>query len=220
MRPVSATLALFCACLLAACASDRLNSSPPQGVNLAGEWNFNPNLSDDPNKPGTPDTSDQPKPSGSHRGRAGGRGGGGGGGMGIPPNASATGGGYNFLLVAQTAAVPRVTKAPTHLSIEQEGSHLIFRTNMTDGSQTVDDYVAGFSGKIPYMDSTAKRSVGWSGPVFVITTDAGKIGWREDQFALDEDGRLIMTTTTKGGRMGNGDIKRVYDRARGAAAAT
>jgi hypothetical protein len=217
MRPVSATLALLCACLLAACASERLSPSPPQGVNLTGEWNFDPNLSDDPSKLANPDNTPQRTP-GSHRGRAGGRGGGGGG-MGMPPMGGPGGGGYNFLLVAQTGNAPRVVKAPAHLSITQEGGHLILKTNMTDGTQTVDDYIAGTSGKIPYVqNSTAKRTVGWRGPVFVITLDAGKIGWREDQFALDEDGRLIMTTTTKGGRMGNVEIKRVYDRARGAGA--
>jgi hypothetical protein len=218
MRPVSATLALICACFLVSCAGERLSPSPPQGINLSGEWNFDPNLSDDPSKPVKPDSTPQSTP-GGHHGHSGGGRGGGGGGMGMPPGGPG-GGGYNFLLVAQTTKGPRAAAAPAHLSITQQGSHLIFRTNMSDGTQTVDDYVAGTTSKIPYADdSTAKRTVGWSGPVFVVTTDGGsKIGWREDQFAVDEDGRLIMTTTTKGGRMGNGEIKRVYDRARGAAA--
>jgi hypothetical protein len=51
--------------------------------------------------------------------------------------------------------------------------------------------------------------------VFVVTITAKKAGWREDDFALDEDGRLIMTTQTKGGRLGSLEIKRVYDRVRG-----
>ena len=87
---------------------------------------------------------------------------------------------------------------------------------MSDGTQTVDEYMSGTSTTVPYgRDDTARRTVGWRGPVFVVTIDAKKSGWREDEFALDEDGHLIMTVATKGGRGGSREIKRVYDRARG-----
>ena len=43
-------------------------------------------------------------------------------------------------------------------------------------------------------------------------------GWREDQFALDDEGHLIMTTQTRGGRQASVEMKRVYDRVRGATA--
>jgi hypothetical protein len=240
MRSVYVTLTLICTLALADCATERLGTAAPQGVNLTGEWNFNPNLSDDPNKLVDPDTTPQRTP-GTHHGHAGGgRGGpGGGGGGAIPPMGGPGGGGYNYLPISQTSTDPdvpatqsdtprsaphpkgtaRFIKAPAHMSITQQGDKLVVRSNMPDGDQTEDTYTAGTSGQIPYgQDSTAQRSVGWRGPVFVIDTDAKKIGWREDQFALDDEGHLIMTTDTKGGRLGTVEIKRVYDRVRGAGA--
>ncbi len=241
MRPVSVTPALICALLLAGCATERLERSAPAGVNLTGEWNFNPNLSDNPDLPASDSDKTPQRTPGSRRGRGGGRGGGGGG---MPPMGSPGSGGYNFLPVALTSqdqdasppqpspgATPnqgpprrpggnRSLKAPSHLSITQKDASIVVRANMQDGTQAVDEYTAGSTVTIPYgHDDTAKRSVGWRGPVFVVTIDAKKAGWREDDFALDEDGRLIMTTTTKGGRSGNREIKRVYDRVRGAAEA-
>ena len=75
---------------------------------------------------------------------------------------------------------------------------------------------SGTTVTIPYgKDSTATRVAGWRGPVFVVTTTPKKGPWREDDFALDEDGRLIMTTQTKGVHHGAIEIKRVFDRVRG-----
>jgi hypothetical protein len=289
MRPVSIAvyrLALYgLACLVAAwiagCATERLDAAAPTGVNLTGEWKFNPNLSDDPDKLADPDKAPQRSP-GSHRGH-GGRGGGGGGmpPMGSPPTAATTGHGWpgrieiqgwlpgtelaaatgqgwlpgselaattGFLPVSLTApgieeatplppvstpatgntptgatpasrgaSINRLLKPPVHVSISQKEGTLIVKTDMPDGTHTADEYTAGTSNTIPYgPDGTADRSVGWRGPVFVVTTAAKKGGWREDDFALDEDGRLIMTTQTKGGRLGSLEIKRVYDRIRAA----
>ena len=263
MRPVSITvypLACLVVASIAGCATERLGATPPTGVNLTGEWRFNPNLSDDPDKLADPDTTTPQRAPGSHRGHGGGRGGGGG----MPPIGSPDGTGSNFtsattpgtdrsapaaadgfLRVALTApgieqatplpptgtpaaggakmsrgmSINRLLKAPVHVSITQKESTLILKAEMPDGTQTTDQYTAGTSNNIPYgPDSTADRSVGWRGPVFVVTTTAKKGGWREDDFALDDDGRLIMTTQTKGGRLGKVDITRVYDRVRGAAA--
>jgi hypothetical protein len=282
MRPVSIAvypLACLVVASIAGCATERLGATPPTGVNLTGEWRFNPNLSDDPDKLADPDTTTPQRAPGSHRGRGGGRGGGGG----MPPIGSpggtgsnftsATGGtpgagrlapvdgsyapaaagnstpapgdGFGLLRVALTApgieqgaplpptsapatgdakmsrgmSINRLLKAPVHVSITQKESTLILKAEMPDGTHTADQYTAGTSNNIPYgPDSTADRSVGWRGPVFVVTTTARKGGWREDDFALDDDGRLIMTTQTKGGRLGKVDITRVYDRVRGAAA--
>ncbi len=240
MRPVSIAvyspavcgLAFLIAAWVTGCATERLDAVAPGGVNLTGEWKFNPNLSDDPDKLADPDKTPQRAP-GGHRGRGGGRGGGGA----MPP--------MGFLPVALTApgieqpaplpptsspasdssptrrgtSVNRLLRAPAHVSITQKEGTLSIKTDMPDGTHTADEYTAGTSNTIPYgPDGTADRRVGWRGPVFVITTDAKKRGWREDDFALDEDGRLIMTTQTKGGRLGSVEITRVYDRVRGAAA--
>jgi hypothetical protein len=283
MRSVSIALpCLVTALCIAGCATERLDAAAPSGVNLSGEWKFDPNLSDDPDKLAEPDKTPERAP-GGHRGHGGGRGGGGG----MPPMGSPGGSGggvYNFapttdrfapatrgfetsadgfepapdasgfspaagglLPVALTApgieqaaplpaagtpasstntrapqtssrgvSINRLLKAPVHMSITQKESTVIIKANMPDGTQTADEYGAGKQMAIPYgNDGTADRSVGWRGPVFVVTTTVKKGGWREDDFALDDDGRLIMTTQTKGGRLGKLEIKRVYDRVRG-----
>jgi hypothetical protein len=135
----------------------------------------------------------------------------------LPPSGGtpATGGSSK----SRGASINRLLKAPMHVSITQKDGTLSIKAEMPDGTYTADEYTAGTKNTIPYgPDSTAERNVGWRGPVFVITTSAKKGGWREDDFALDDDGRLIMTTQTKGGRLGTVDITRVYDRMRGAQA--
>jgi len=257
MRPLP--IAIYpLACLIAAwvagCATERLAAAAPTGVNLTGEWKFNPNLSDDPDKLPDPDKTPQRAPRGRH-GHGGGRGGGGVvPPMGSSPLATTTGQGCRdcaaqwangFQRVALTApgieqaaplpapstsggsatsptsptrrgmSINRFLEAPAHVSITQKDGTLTIKTDMPDGTHTADDYIAGTSNTIPYgPDKTADRSVGWRGPVFVITTTVKKGGWREDDLALDEDGRLIMSTQTKGGRLGSVDITRVYDRMR------
>ena len=115
------------------------------------------------------------------------------------------------------ASINRLLRAPLSMSITQNQGNVTVKTNMPDGTQTADEYAAGTKTTIPYgQDQTAERTAGWRGPVFVVTTAAKKGGSREDDFAIDDDGRLIMTTQTKGGRLGKVEIKRVYDRIRGA----
>jgi len=112
------------------------------------------------------------------------------------------------------ASIARYLRAPLTLSITQDKGSLTVKTNMPDGTQTSDTYTAGAKTTIPFgRDETADRTAGWRGPVFVVTTSAKKFGSREDEFAIDsDDGRLIMTTLTKGGRLGKVEITRVYDR--------
>jgi len=114
------------------------------------------------------------------------------------------------------ASINRYLRAPLTMSITQDKGSLTVKTNMPDGTQTSDTYTAGTKTTIPFgQDETADRSAGWRGPVFVVTTSAKKFGTREDEFAIDsDDGRLIMTTLTKGGRLGKVEITRVYDRAK------
>jgi hypothetical protein len=114
------------------------------------------------------------------------------------------------------ASINRLLRAPLSMSITQNQGNVTVRTNMPDGTQTTDEYTAGSKTTIPYgQDQTAERTAGWRGPVFVVTTAVKKGGSREDDFAIDDDGRLIMTTQAKGGRLGKVEIKRVYDRIRG-----
>jgi hypothetical protein len=115
------------------------------------------------------------------------------------------------------ASINRLLRAPLSMSITQNQGNVTVKTNMPDGTQTADEYAAGTKTTIPYgQDQTAERTAGWRGPVFVVTTAAKKGRTREDDFAIDDDGRLIMTTQSKGGGLGRVEIKRVYDRIRGA----
>jgi hypothetical protein len=247
---------LITAGILGGCASEKLDKAAPAGVNLSGDWKFNPNLSDDADKLTEKDEKPAPTPSG-HHGHSGGRGGGAGGG-GMPPVGSTPDGydftstspngsaadGYGFLPVAlaapgieqstqlppvasappsnantRGASISRFLKAPMTMSIIQKDGVVSIHAIMSDGATTADDFVSGNQPNIPYSkDQTADRTVGWRGPVFVVTVQVKKSGFREDDFAIDEDdGRLIMTTLTKGGKIGKVEIKRVYDRMRGAA---
>src|SRR5262249_4052458 len=158
-------------------------------------------LSDDPSKLAEPDKTPQRTP-GSHRGH-GGRGGG------MPPMGSpgpGTGdtgyrGGGTYIPVAYLrVAAGRSLKTPARLSIAQKDSSIVIRTNMSDGTQTVDEYTAGTKTTIPYgNDGTADRSVGWRGAVFVVAFKPKKGSPWENDFALDDEGHLIMTTATRGG---------------------
>lgn len=212
---------------MAGCATDRLDAAPPSGVNLSGDWALNVNLSDDPDKMGPdPDGTAPRHTPGSHRGHGGGRGGGGGmppiGNSPDSPPTSYQQAGYGFVAVADTppakpgrgASINGYLRAPATLSITQDKGSLIVKTNMPDGTQTADVYTAGEKKTIPFgQDNTAERTSGWRGPVFVVTTSARKYGNREDDFAIDaDDGRLIMTTLTSGGKLGKVAITRVYDR--------
>jgi hypothetical protein len=76
VHPLLATVA--CATVAAwftGCATERLGSTAPQGVDLSGEWRINWNLSDDPGKLGEEQKDQGPRPT-EHSG-PGGRGGGG-----------------------------------------------------------------------------------------------------------------------------------------------
>ncbi|HWM71912.1 MAG TPA: hypothetical protein VNO35_35450 [Steroidobacteraceae bacterium] len=131
----------------------------------------------------------------------------------LPPT-TGTAAGTTSAKPSRGASINRILRAPLTMSITQDKSTVTVKANMPDGAQTADEYTAGTKATIPFgTDDTAERTAGWRGQVFVVTTAAKKFGTREDDFAIDEDdGRLIMTTQTKGGRLGKVEIKRVYDR--------
>jgi hypothetical protein len=254
-RPLAATAASLAALIwLAACATDKLDTSPPKGVNLTGEWQLNPNLSDDPQKP-PPDDSTTP---GNMRHRSG-RGRGGSGGSppyGLPGSAGGRTGGtepdstQDLTNNTNTGASTYVRTlwqypggygppsgggprggntgrsrgnrfghwldAPDHMTIEQSGSKLTIRSKSSGGELKTDEFVIGHSGDIPIGQSTAERDVGWRGNIFVIDTKVKDGPTKEDDYALDDDGRLIVSTLMTGGHMPKIDIKRVYDRTSGA----
>ena len=80
VHPLLATVACTAvAAWFTGCATERLGSTAPQGVDLSGEWRINWNLSDDPQKLGDDRKDQGPGPTGPS-----GHGGHGGGGFGRP----------------------------------------------------------------------------------------------------------------------------------------
>jgi hypothetical protein len=211
-----ATLACISAALtgwLTGCATDRLEASAPSGVNLSGAWKFDVNLSDDPDKlmeqdkkqqEHNPDEEDDP---GVHHGRHGG-----GGPTGLPPMG---GGASADDKPSRANALHRLLQAPASMLITQNGGTVGIRINMPDGTATADEYTAGVNKTIPYGQGTADCSSGWRGPAFVVAVKGKKGAFREDDYALDDEGHLIVTTDLKSGHFGSVELKRVYDRIKG-----
>jgi hypothetical protein len=220
------------------CATGRFDAAPPTSVNLTGEWRLNLNLSDDPDKMPDPGKDSSKTPgNGSHRGRGGGRGGPGGSGGPGPYGAGGAGTGFSAEpgeAVAESEETvpsppagstssatsrPGGATSPTqmlqprvYLSIAQSGAKVVIRSILPDGTKLSDEYTSGSDITIPFGDLTAEQSAGWRGPVFVVVIKPKKGISKEDNYALDDDGRLIVTTQFKGGHVSKAEIKRVYDR--------
>jgi hypothetical protein len=132
----------------------------------------------------------------------------------LPPSSGAAPGSASN---TRGATISRFLKAPVTMSIVQKDGVVSIHAVMSDGTTTSDDFPVGTQTGLPYgKDQTMDREVGWRGPAFVVSIQVKKGGFREDDFAVDDDGRLIMTTLTKGGRFGKVEIKRVYDRIKAA----
>jgi len=241
-RALGATAATLSACMcLAACATDRLESTPPKGVDLSGDWQFDPNLSDDPTKPPINDGT-SPSQMRHHSGR-----GRGGGSIGLPPfgNPAGAGGptggtqpdGTEDLTSNSTARNPYVQTlwqnpsdgstapahrsggrarnwldAPVRMTIVQQGDKLTIQSKSSGGELQTEELMSGHSSGIPIGQSTAERDVGWRGNIFVVDTKVKSGPTREDDYALDDEGHLIVSTFVSGGHVRKSQIKRVYDR--------
>ena len=256
-----ATVAAAAALLgLAGCATDRLDAHPPAGTNLTGEWQLDPNLSDDPNHP-LQDNGTAPSNMRHRSGRGHGSGGppsfglpGGAGGRtsgtdpdgaddltnnsrdtgaptfvrtlwqsteqgpapgasgGLPatggpgPGSTATGG------RSRTGRFGHWLDAPVRMTVRQDGGKLIIQTKSPGGDLQIEEIDAGEKHGIPFGQGTADRAAGWRGPIFVITTKVKDGPTKEDDYALDDEGHLIVSTLMTGGHLPKVDVKRVYDR--------
>ncbi len=117
--------------------------------------------------------------------------------------------------MTRKAAVSRLLDAPTHLSIVQNGSSIVVRSMRSDGTTTSEEFTTGATKALQLgPEDSAERQALWRGPVLVVTTKARKSGFREEDYALDDEGHLIISIQTHGGRVGKFDFKRVYDRAK------
>ncbi len=102
--------------------------------------------------------------------------------------------------------------APDHMTITQSGNKVTIQSRSGHGDLTTDEYVVGQQTNIPFADSTADRTVGWRDNVFVVDTKIKSGPEKELDFALDEDGRLIVATLLTGRHVHKADVKYVYDR--------
>jgi hypothetical protein len=100
---------------------------------------------------------------------------------------------------------------PERLAIQQSSSSVTIRANMADGTTTTEEYTMGDKRTVTYGGAPAEREVGWHGSVLVITLKGKKISLEYD-YALDDEGHLIMTIQGKGRRGHAIDVKSVYDR--------
>jgi hypothetical protein len=241
-RPLAAAALASTLLALAGCATDRLDARPPAGTNLSGEWQLDPNLSDDPQHPLQDDRSSP----GNMRHRSG-RGHGSGGGpapYGLPGGAGGrTGGsdpdGTDDLTNLRDTGEPTYVRtlwqspepgtggagrprgnrfghwldAPARMTIQQDGSKLTIQAkSATAGDPQTDEITAGEKRDIPFGQGTAERTAGWRGSILVVTTKVKDGPTKEDDYALDDEGHLIVSTLMTGGHMPKVDIKRVYDR--------
>jgi hypothetical protein len=108
--------------------------------------------------------------------------------------------------------------APDRMKIEQAGGKLTIQGKMPSGELKTDEFVSGHTSNIPIGESTAERDVGWRDNIFVIDTKVKGGPTMEEDYALDDEGHLIMSTFMTGGHMPKADIKRVYDRVNSAQA--
>ena len=262
-RTKSATLSMLAATLLmglVGCATDRLDAAPAAGVNLSGDWQLNPNLSDDPQHPLQDDNASP----GNMRHRSGrGRGGGGLPSFGMPGGAGGRtgdtqpdgtedltnnlrdsgeyvptlwqfpgpGGGQNGPATdgaagtsANGASGARAHSnrfghwldAPDHLTIRQDGGKLTIQSKSSGGEWRTEEITPGRKSDLAFGQGTAERTAGWRGTLFVITTQVKDGPTKEDDYALDDEGHLIVSTLMTGGHLPKVDIKRVYDRVKAA----
>lgn len=249
-RLAAATAGVAACAWLAACATDRLEATPPKGIDLSGDWQLDPNLSDDPTKPPLND-GNAPSQMRHRSGR-----GRGSGNIGLPPFGNPAGAGgpsgstqpdgtddftshanlpspyVRALWQIQSGgttsgrggASPRGDgtranhwlDAPVRMTIEQKGNKLTIQSKSSRGEVLTDELVSGHSSDIPIGRNTADRDVGWRGDIFVVDTKVKSGPTREDDYALDDEGHLIVSTFVSGGHVRKSQIKRVYDRVSGA----
>ncbi len=161
-----------------------------------------------------PDGSDnftQPSPDARTRWQIGGPGDGGGTGTAGP---GGPGGGRSGR--ARGNRFGHLLDAPERMTIEQREGKLTIQSKSASGDLRTDEYASGQKSDVPFGEGTAERTAGWRGRIFVIDTKVKSGPTKEDDYALDDDGRLIVATLMTGGHMPKVDVKRVYDRVKGA----
>src|SRR5271168_2270308 len=214
--------------LLSACASDRLASTPPAGVDLSGHWKLNDADSDDPQRlllaqNAAAGQSSAPGGSGGGSGR-GGRGGGrsGGGAMGM-------GGGPGGPAMPSASAMAEGLRWPgKQLEIKQIAGVVAFTSE--GGSvvcQPMDGGHHGHQGGADRDGDSSRRDApsrsrdappprcGWMEKILIVENRESEDEHPpfEEHFGLSDDGRrLVEIVDFKGGRSSGFTMSRVWDR--------
>lgn len=220
IRRSALLLCCLAAAIAAGCATDKLATVAPAGVDLSGQWTFDTNLSDDPSQ--LQDDEQSPAKAAAQNtgstvptgfGKPGTNG----------PDSPLAAGSTDPLFqgdsqdpddpddpdLIKTIDASAIVAAPQTLTITQRGSEVNIASATANGKKVRRDYMAGTIQTMPWPHGGAKCESGWRGPAFVITTRPKRGKVREDDYALDDAGHLILTIQTR-----KLDIKLVYDRVR------
>jgi hypothetical protein len=131
-----------------------------------------------------------------------------------PGGAAGPGGGGRSGGNRRGGGVGQLLYASDHLAIDQHGGKMTIQRKGSSGQLTTDEYTFGDKSPVTLGQDAAERTTGWKGSVFVIGTKAKSGPAKEEDFALDDEGHLIVTTFLSGSRVPKVEIKRVYDRVR------
>ena len=176
-------------------------AAPPKGIDLSGDWQFNPALSDDVAeimaqrraKLHERFTQERRK----HRRDA----------------REEVDGFQNPPPFAPDKDFAQSLALPAHLTITQAGSRLLVKSVAANGDIDTAEYQAGSKSVVSFGPGYADRISGWLGKAFVVSLRAASRDERKEQrYALDAHGRLLVTTTLDGGGLPKTEIKSVYDR--------
>ena len=192
--------------LVAGCATTPvLDSAPPPGVDLSGQWHLNVADSDDPLR----------IPPAVSTGVAGGGAGG---------NRGSRGGGQNgprsivVSIPVPVTVVAELLRWPgNEVAVHQDGGAVTFTS---DGDSRLFQPVTGMSAQSSgHAAKRGRRNLsaaqsGWAGPVLVVRVepDEDQLGY-EARYRLSDDGsRLFQVIVLRGGRLSGFTLSRVWDR--------
>ena len=219
--------------LVAACASEKLASAPPPGVDFSGQWKLNEADSDDPQRvalsqsagPGTAQIGSSGGQGGQGgRGGRGGRGGAGTGsfGSGVPggpamPGVGALNDGLRWpgkeLDIKQVAGVVAITS----LGAKQVYQPAADTSNHQQRRRPPDDDGASHGRDMRARDrgDGLPPVCGWEDKTLVVQSENPDDDHPqfEERYSLSEDGqRLVEVVAFKGGRSKGFTVSRVWDR--------
>ena len=196
------------ALLISGCATTKVSGTAPEGVDLSGTWELNPQLSED-----TQGTIAMALGKGRSSRGAGGRSGRGDG-MRGGREKSGTGGrggagggdrGNNLVQLAN-----ELSPATRKVAIEQSASALVVQY----GDQRERQYIFGEETVAPVAGDDAEQISGWQDNQYVIQTETDNGSTVTERFTLSPDGeRLMIALTLESKQLSNPvTVTRVFDR--------